>query len=476
MASNGEARETSYVAESEGTLEFASAPHATSTVDPASTPHSASIAGSSIKPASDAHLGANSASSSATSVEGALHASVASASSEAELETRNGANDSMQITDQPLVSVIVPAYNCQDYIMQCVRSILDQTLADIELICVDDGSTDGTILLLEDLAARDCRMRVLTQPNAGEGAARNAGLDAARGRYLLFADADDYLDRTMLKKMVDAAERGKCDVVICGVSSFDTLTGQDTLVPWGCNWRAFPSGTFAASKNPDEIFRSFQNWTWNKLFSADFVKMEGLRFDEVQRSADLFFVVCALAAARRIRCVPEALYHYRTNNPSSNIATSDRAPLDFYKSLERAQVWMRERGVFEPVARAFRNWAASSVLYNFTVYRSLSSFRGLFDYLRADDFAKLRALDLLDMSEADYLVPSHFEQMQQLIHAEDATEFLFCQYRASNAYVEELSVSDRSFAQARNSLCKSALQLGHALGHTALEALYRFRS
>lgn len=378
--------------------------------------------------------------------------------------------------DQPLVSVIVPAYNCENYIVRCVRSILDQTLTDLELICVDDGSTDNTLALLQDLAQHDCRMRVISQANASDGAARNAGIDIASGRYLSFVDADDYIDRTMLKKMVESACRGNCDIVICGVSSFDTLTGKDTLVPWGCNWRAFPRGTFSAQDNPDEIFRSFQNWPWNKLFLSDFIKTEGLRFDEILRSADLFFVVCALASAKRIRCVPEVLYHYRTNNPSSNIATSGKAPLDFYETLKRSRAWMQARGVYDTVARAFRNWAASSVLYNFTVNQTWRSFCELFDYLRADDCAQLRALDLFDMPQDDYLVPAHFEQMHALISAQDATEFLFSQYRAVNAYVEELSVSDRAFVQARDSFAASALQLGHALGHQARTAFYRLRS
>ena len=110
------------------------------------------------------------------------------------------------MSDTPIVSIVVPAYNGERHIRQCVESVLTQTIPDFELICVNDGSTDGTGSLLDDMAARDDRMRVIHQENKGEGAARNAGLDVARGRYLAFFDADDFAARTFYCCALDEAQ------------------------------------------------------------------------------------------------------------------------------------------------------------------------------------------------------------------------------------------------------------------------------
>ncbi len=375
-------------------------------------------------------------------------------------------------SNRPLVSVVIPAYNCEEHIEQALRSVIEQTLQDIEVICVDDGSTDCTGAILDVFAEHDSRVRVIHQANAGEGAARNAGLALARGRYLHFMDADDFLDRTMLKKMSDAAQRGDCDIVICGVSFYNTQTGKSGPMDWGCNWRAFPYGTFTCLDNPDDIFRCFQNWTWNKLFCAEFVEREGLRFDEVQRCADLYFVMCALVTASAIRCVPEQLYYYRTNNPTSNIATCDRAPLDFYQSFERTHDWLVRRGVYEPVAKAFRNWAIGAVFSNFCQLRSWNAFCELYDYLRADDCAALHALGLLDMEESDYQDAADVQKMKALVNSHDANELLFALFRSANARIEGLIEDSCVQEKVQDSVGLSLRQVAHAVKANASEASY----
>ena len=279
------------------------------------------------------------------------------------------------MSDTPLVSVIVPAYNGERHIRQCVESVLAQTLADFELICVNDGSTDGTGSLLDDMAARDDRMRVIHQENKGEGAARNAGLDVARGRYLAFFDADDFTEPQLLEKAVRRAEETGADVVAYRVDSYNDETGETLPMPWSLDADAFPADRVSSpGDNPDKLFYAFQNWTWNKLFRSSFVQASGLRFHEVQRSADLYFVCCALAQADRVATVDEVLYHYRVNNPNSNIATNERAPLDFYRSFVAVKQHLENVGRFAAVERGFKNWAAESVLYNLCSLKARGAF------------------------------------------------------------------------------------------------------
>ena len=112
------------------------------------------------------------------------------------------------------VSIIVPVYNKERFLRQCLDSLLDQTYRAIEIICVNDGSTDGSLEILQDYAERDNRIVVIDQENKGAGNARNAGIRIARGRYLQFLDADDFFEPVMIEKMLKKADAKDADIVI----------------------------------------------------------------------------------------------------------------------------------------------------------------------------------------------------------------------------------------------------------------------
>ena len=116
------------------------------------------------------------------------------------------------------VSVILPIYNEEKYLAQCLDSICGQTLKEIEIICVDDGSTDNSTHILKDYAKKDSRITLITQENQFAGAARNKGMACAVGKYLSFLDADDYYAPEMLEKMVKEAEENRADIVMCRYS------------------------------------------------------------------------------------------------------------------------------------------------------------------------------------------------------------------------------------------------------------------
>jgi len=196
----------------------------------------------------------------------------------------------------PAVSVLIPVCNGGEYLRQCIDSVLSQKLRDIEVICVDDGSTDSSPAILDGYAAKDTRFKVLHQANAGAGAARNAALDVARGRWLAFLDADDVFDANMLLDMYNVGEEKRADVVAC------------TLVSKG------------------DIFKRWRGWAWDKLFRRDFILREGLRFQNLPVSNDLFFTYCALAKASVLTAV-ERDYVYHRKRAGSIETTRDKAPL-----------------------------------------------------------------------------------------------------------------------------------------------------
>ena len=114
----------------------------------------------------------------------------------------------------PKVSVVIPVYNVEKYLGECLDSVLRQTLNEIEIICVDDGSTDGSAAILQKYAAADPRIRLISQANAGLSAARNAGMDAATGKYIYFLDSDDYISADAMEKCFSICERDDLDQLV----------------------------------------------------------------------------------------------------------------------------------------------------------------------------------------------------------------------------------------------------------------------
>lgn len=128
--------------------------------------------------------------------------------------------------DDIKVSVIIPVYNAQEHLEECLKSVTGQTLRDIEIICVDDGSTDNSLNILEKLAAEDSRIIIKRQQNLFAGAARNNGMESARGKYLEFWDSDDYFEKNALEVLYNKCENEKADICICAAYTVDGKTGR----------------------------------------------------------------------------------------------------------------------------------------------------------------------------------------------------------------------------------------------------------
>ena len=167
------------------------------------------------------------------------------------------------------VSVIVPCYNVEQYIEECVRSLCGQTLEEIEIICVDDGSSDSTPALLDELAADDSRVIVLHQENGGAGAARNAGLELARGEYLSVLDSDDLYNEKMLEAAYVKALLTDSDVVMFRSSQYLQQEGKYRETPWVIKRDQIPNTeVFSMARIRSNVFFALQGWTWDKLFKS----------------------------------------------------------------------------------------------------------------------------------------------------------------------------------------------------------------
>lgn len=172
----------------------------------------------------------------------------------------------------PKVSVIIPVYNSANYLSQCLDSILNQTLKEIEIICVDDGSTDDSLSILNKYSKLDNRIKILKQNNKGGGIARNYGMSVAKGKYLSFLDSDDFFDENLLNETVNAAENNLADIVIFQFQTYNTTNDTYNNISYSFKRENFPNNLFNYHSNPKDFFQSFNPAPWNKLFLHSFIK------------------------------------------------------------------------------------------------------------------------------------------------------------------------------------------------------------
>ena len=223
------------------------------------------------------------------------------------------------------VSVIIPFYNGIAYLRECVESVQKQTLREIEILLVDDGSTDGSGQLADTFAAQDARIRVLHQENRGVSAARNAALEIAQGEYIGFADADDVAKPELFETLYAAAAENRCDIVSCAFSSFDDsgITGHSSPPPEPGRVMAHADIVrFLPTVSSDRTFQ----FIWRRIFSAALIRQHKIRFDpEISIGEDtLFCLECFLHADRAVGLADE-LYLYR-HQPDSALRRKGYKP------------------------------------------------------------------------------------------------------------------------------------------------------
>ncbi len=313
----------------------------------------------------------------------------------------------------PRVSVIIPVYNARPHLSECLDSILCQTLTDIEVLCVDDGSMDGSLDILNTYAGRDARLTVLHQANAGAGAARNTGLAVARGEYLSFLDADDFFEPTMLEEAHGKCVADDADICVYGARYFDAASGEFVPAEWLLKTELLPDSIpFSYADMLDSIFVFIAPAPWNKMFRRAFVVDHQLRFQELKRANDLLFTRLALVKAQRITVVDKTLANYRVGAGANLQAANHETPLEFYRALLALKDELVEFGVFAKVERSFVNDAVGNCLYNLNSLRSAGVFCDLYDRLKSEGFVALG----VGGRDSDYFfVHRHYEQYEKIM-------------------------------------------------------------
>lgn len=268
----------------------------------------------------------------------------------------------------PKASIVIPVYNADRYLDRMMKTILGQTYTNLEVICVNDGSTDSSLAKLRQYASRDERIVIVDQPNAGPSAARNNGIACATGDYLCFVDADDFVERTMMEKALSAAERYDAQVVIFGVDEYcDDIHMHlpfEHIIVKG----KIPIGEVFCPRDVDNFFVNTVGFTVNKLYRMDYLRSLDIAFPVIGAHEDMPYSYAAMAAATRMFAIDEPLYHYRrdrddgsrSDNVEGNYVYLLEAFEETRMELERLKLW----NDFE---RDFENYVANMSQWKFAL-------------------------------------------------------------------------------------------------------------
>ena len=272
----------------------------------------------------------------------------------------------MDVQNEIKVSVIVAVYNAEKFLAQCLDSIIGQSLKEIEIICINDGSTDESLAILEDYGKRDERIRIFTKENEGLGgaSARNLGLQKVRGEYVSILDSDDFFDCSMLEKAVCRAEVTKADIVVFGGFEYDDATGVSYPAGSILNENALPEKEiFSHQDCPQSIFQISAGMAWNKLYRRSFLEQYGLRFQRIKYTDDAYFTFAHMVLAKRITVLKEQLCYYRVNSGINQTAGLSNYPDSSYLPYLELKNSLEKWGYYDEVKQSLVNCAVAFMRY-----------------------------------------------------------------------------------------------------------------
>lgn len=265
------------------------------------------------------------------------------------------------------ISIVMPIYNAAEFLRESIDDIRKQTFTDWELICVNDGSTDACVQILEEYAEIDDRILVIQQHNQGGAAARNTGFAKAIGEYVIFLDSDDRFEENMLEILNNELNDRPSDVLIFTGDCFDYTTGKIRKATWLLDEKyldtEYISGCYIKPSVKSEIIYQLTNTTvWNKVFRREFLNDNHISFIGTNGSDCVSMVLLSLAKANKISVCNKALVHYRENVPSGQLSNVCSKPLGSLDDTIAAGERFKREGLFPEYEEAYINYCVKFVL------------------------------------------------------------------------------------------------------------------
>lgn len=260
----------------------------------------------------------------------------------------------------PAISVVIPVYNAAPFLREALDSLLAQTCGDFEAIAVNDGSTDNSLEILQEYAARDSRIRILDGPNGGYGKAMNRGMDAATGKYMAILEPDDYLPREAYAVLLPLAEMHQLDVVRGCHCQFYENNGSRI---YSYHPPIAPEGVLICPRKEQDKLLTSAATTWNSLYCLDFLRQNNIRYHESPGASyqDTGMYILSAVYADRYMLIREPVYMYRVDNPSSSVNTADNKSHAMMREYDYIrECIMRNPDIWRTVQVAYWGCAVSS--------------------------------------------------------------------------------------------------------------------
>ena len=255
-----------------------------------------------------------------------------------------------------MISIVMPVYNVEKYLRKCLDSILNQTYQDFEIICVDDGSSDKSLEILEEYAKKDSRFVILKENHLGAGEARNRGMEFAKGKYIQFLDSDDYFEPDMLEELYNRAEKYQADLTVCSARKVDrdgNITESGNPI-WPLNLDKVPlDRPFSPEEFPEDIFGLFCVVPWNKLYLRELIIKNNLKFQNLASSNDLGFSHIARVCAKHIVVFNKELINYRYNREGSIAAHRAENSSDILSAAIFVRDFLKKHDLYDKYKNAY---------------------------------------------------------------------------------------------------------------------------
>lgn len=343
------------------------------------------------------------------------------------------------MSDDIKVSIIVPVHNGEQFLKETMDCIVGQTLKEIEILCVDDESTDSSLDILRDYQEQDSRITIFENRKSNAGAARNYAMDRAQGKYLLFWDCDDLFTPEAAEHLYNQMEKDHADIGVCDADHYDTQRNVFIWKPQYLNKTRLPETIpFSRETNSKYIFNFSSQVAWNKMFRKSFVSSNGIRFQEIPRINDHYFVSVCMVMADCITIVDEILVHYRVNQTNSLTNKTSDTPLCKYDVQCDVKRKLLELDLLknEGIMQSFVNKSLNTMIHGLNIQNSLEGFCQLYRKLKTEG---LEYLELRDYGEDYFYNPLEYRNLLLLLKLE-YDEYLFEKGRDYRSNIEEKGI------------------------------------
>lgn len=275
------------------------------------------------------------------------------------------------------VSVIIPVYNVEQYLRQCLDSLLCQTLEDIELICINDGSTDSSLEILNEYANKDERVKIFDKENEGQGVGRNIGIKNATGEFIAFVDPDDWVEPDMYEKMYNQAKTLNSQVVFCKYRNIQESNGKVTvphLFKKAISYTKSKNINVPVGENIKKpiLYSSFlvaPCHVWNGIYDASIIKENAIRFANFRCYEDIMFIVRTIVLAQNISYIDSVFYNYQVRKSSPRKENEERY-IDLITIIKAVKDYLNKQELMDDFESNFEYFCVSNI---YRVYASLTS-------------------------------------------------------------------------------------------------------